>query len=123
MNTHIWETPLPEPSEGEYTLPASMKQRLFNTQGSTLNNEQQVAIDPNISHIQNPNPNAQPQYTLPVKVKQSNPHSDTVTSSEYTIPVLPNANPDTPDSEGEYTMPTVNAQQNIEEQSSFQRIL
>ena len=29
MNTHIWETPLPEPQDGEYTLPTSMKKQLY----------------------------------------------------------------------------------------------
>ena len=47
VNTHIWETPLPEPSEGEYTLPASMKQQFYRGEGnagSMMRTNEHVAV-------------------------------------------------------------------------------
>ena len=139
MNTHIWETPLPEPQEGEYTLPASMKRQ----QGMTFQSGQQQPdsdgaeigttshhfhpeMPLNVHQSQNPGEtNMQVQYTMPVKLKsdqhqvdptmthdeyeytipvkmkeQTNPVPAS-TTSDYTIPVLPQPVPDTPDSESE----------------------
>ena len=87
INTHIWETPLPEPQEGEYTLPASMKKQLYpNNTGSI---QETKTLPSNVSHSQMPHDSdytlpsnmrqtsqqggqasAQPQYTMPVKMKQ-----------------------------------------------------
>ena len=124
MNAHIWETPLPEPQEGEYTLPASMKKQLYpNNAGS---GQEGHTLPSNVSNSHMPHDSApgytlpsnvrltsqqvgqasvQPQYTMPVKMKQQQNPMTTATS-DYTIPVLPQPVPDTPDSESEYTMPT-----------------
>ena len=125
MNTHIWETPLPEPHEGEYTLPASMKKQLYPNKAVSVQEEQ--TLPSNLSHSQMPHDSgsdytlpsnmrqtlqlggqasAQPHYTMPVKMKQQENPMITATTSDYTIPVLPHPVPDTPDSESEYTMPT-----------------
>ena len=123
MNTHIWETPLPEPQEGEYILPASMKKQLYPNNAGSVQEGQ--TLPSNVSHSQMPHDSesdytlpsnmrqtaqpggqasAQPHYTMPVKMK---PQQHPITStSDYTVPVLPQEVPDTPDSESEYTMPT-----------------
>ena len=124
MNTHIWETPLPEPHEGEYTLPASMKKQLYPNNAGCVQEEQ--TLPSNVSHSQMPHDSdytlpssmrqtsqqggqasAQPHYTMPVKMKQQQNPMTTSSASDYTIPVLPHPVPDTPDSESEYTMPTI----------------
>ena len=125
MNTHIWETPLPEPHKGEYTLPAGMKKQLYLSNAGSVNKRQALPSD--VSHSQMPRDfesdytlpsnmrqtsqpggqaSAQPHYTMPVKMKQQQNPTTLFTSSDYTIPVLPHPVPDTPDSESEYTMPT-----------------
>ncbi len=125
VNTHIWETPLPEPHEGEYTLPASMKKQLYPNNAGSVQGGQ--TLPSKMSHSQMPHDSesdytlpsnmrqssqqegqtsAQPHYTMPVKMKQQQNPMTTSTNSDYTIPVLPHPVPDTPDSESEYTMPT-----------------
>ena len=146
MNTHIWETPLPEPQEGEYTLPASMKKQLYPNNARTGEGQ---APPSNMSHSQMPHDlesdytlpsnmrqtsqqggqaSAQPHYTMPVNMKQQHNPITTSATSDYTIPVLPHPVPDTPDSESEYTMPTgmnvrKNQESNVANESSLRRIL
>ena len=160
MNTHIWETPVPEPQDGEYTLPASMKKQL-GTAGPTLRNQpdsedtgiclvsQRLPL--NVNQSQNSvKTNIQAQCTMPVKCGPDQPHviptvthvdseytmpvkmseqtNPVTTTSDYTIPVLPQPVPDTPESESEYTMPTAmnvpDQKQNIPDgRSSLQEIL
>ena len=147
MNTHIWETPLPEPQDGEYTLPTSMKKQLYPTK--TQSGQEGQTLPSNVSRSQMPGDSesdytlpsnmrqtsqqggqasAQPHYTMPVKMKQQQNSMTTSPTSDYTIPVLPQPVPDTPDSESEYTMPTsMNAPNkqigHREKESSLQRIL
>ena len=147
VNTHIWETPLPEPHEGEYTLPASMKKQLYPSNAGSVQGGQ--TLPSKMSHSQMPHDSesdytlpsnmrqssqqegqtsAQPHYTMPVKMKQQQNPMTTSTNSDYTIPVLPHPVPDTPDSESEYTMPTsVRAPErksrDEEKELSLQRIL
>ena len=140
VNTHIWETPLPEPHEGEYTLPASMKKQLG--MGDQTGQKQPASVSAGIdwaTHHPELRLNVKPsdnivettqaqytmpeklrsvqqqcapvltlsesEYTMPVKMKErSNPTASSMTS-DYTIPVLPQPVPDTPDSESEYTKP------------------
>ena len=119
VNTHIWETPLPEPQDGEYTLPASMKKELYPNkevcaQEDLMHPIHQTPVgDSNVQFTAPPLPvqswldrtTTQPEYTMPIKTN----HGANVTNpsnSDYTIPVLPQPVPDTPDSESEYTMPT-----------------
>ena len=66
VDTHIWETPLPEPSAGEYTLPTNMRQPHGNT----------------------PVPAAMldsMEYTVPIS--SSNTHEGNTLKAEYTKPV------------------------------------
>ena len=143
MNTHIWETPLPEPHEGEYTLPASMKKQLYPNnarsvqEGQTLPSNvshSQMSHDSEYSAIQHETSqqgglaSAQPHYTMPVKMKQHPNQMTTSSISDYTIPVLPQPVPDTPDYESEYTMPIVGNISNKHDssekrESSMKRIL
>ena len=162
MNTHIWETPVPEPHDGEYTLPASMKKQLGirdkqNQLGSESGTGGASHFHPKVPLTVNPpqnqlETNIQGQYTMPVKLLQDRKEGDTMTttveceytmpvkmkeqtntvtastSSDYTIPVLPQPVPDTPDSESEYTVPTgmgVSDQKHNkgDGRASFQRIL
>ena len=145
MNTHIWETPLPEPHEGEYILPAGMTQQMgigSQAEQNQLGNERvgtggtsrrfHPHLPPNLNQSQTPVPmdiqvkytmpeqhmptqlqgdpimaSTESEYTMPVKIKtQANPVTDS-TTYDYTIPVLPQPVPDKPDSESEYTVPTV----------------
>ena len=65
--THIWETPLPEPSTDEYTLPTNMRQTQGNTQtpAAMLDSmEYTVPISTPNAHDSN-SPKAE--YTKPVK--------------------------------------------------------
>ena len=66
-DTHIWETPLPEPSADEYTLPTSMRP----------------------VHTKTPVPNAildSMEYTVPISSSDT-PHSHLPSTAEYTAPV------------------------------------
>ena len=120
VNTHIWETPLPEPQDGEYTLPASMKKQLY---PSSYGHEQDDV--PLASQSTNPlaarnvpsiaQTCAQPEYTMPIKMKPKQDTMADASASDYTIPVLPQPVPDTPDSESEYTVPTVNKNERQQE--------
>ena len=146
VNTHIWETPLPEPNEGEYTLPASMKKQLYpqtaeNAQGgrtlpskmsytqqTPCESESDYTLPSNMRQTSQHGISSQPHYTMPVKMKQQQNTMSTSSNSDYTIPVLPHPVPDTPDSESEYTMPTgvgiPEAQErSTERESSLRRIL
>ena len=144
MNTHIWEAPLPEPHEGEYTLPASMKKQLYPSNAGSVQGQ---TFPSNVSHSQMPHDSdytlpsnmrqisqqrgqvsLQPQDTMPVTIKQHQSPVTTSTTSDYMIPVLPRPMPDTPDSEFEYTVPTkmnISERQGIDEgkRSSLREIL
>ena len=142
-NAHIWETPLPEPQKGEYTLPASMKKQLgirdqaeqnqlgYELTGTGGKYHFNPEVSLNITQSQHQvESEVQAQYTMPVKLQENQLHGDpmrtTVESeytmpvkmkeqtnpvpgsqtSDYTIPVLPQPLPDSPDSESEYTVST-----------------
>ena len=66
VDTHIWETPLPEPSTDEYTLPTSMRQpRNLQIPGAMLDSmEYTVPISSGSGHNDSPQ---QAEYTQPVK--------------------------------------------------------
>ena len=104
-NTHIWETPLPGPHGGEYTLSASMKKQLA-TDGQPMNTNQNQPANENSGtggtsrHCHSVMPlnmnqtpvetRIQAQYTMPVKSTLSQSHDDPVVApdeSEYTMPV------------------------------------
>ena len=153
MNTHIWETPLPEPHDGEYTLPASMKKQ-FGIEGqpeqnlpegtSVTSHHLELPLGRNQSQVQYTMPVKlrigqqeaghrialiESDYTMPVKTEEHTNPKITSATSDYTIPVLPQPVPDTPDSESEYTVPTsmnVSGQEKpiaANGRSSLQRIL
>ena len=97
---------MPHGSESDYTLPLNMRQT--SQQGGQAS--------------------AQPHYTMPVKMKQLHNPMTTSTTSDYTIPVLPQPVPDTPDSEADYTVPTAmnvpdKQQGAVDKESSLRRIL
>ena len=120
VNTHIWETPLPEPNEGEYTLPASMKKQLYANAGRNMQGGQTLPpqmTTSRVSHVTESDytmPSSMQTMsaghcTMPTNMKQENVMITSSTNSDYTIPVLPHPIPDSPDSESEYTMPTTAA--------------
>ena len=165
-NTHIWETPLPDPHDGEYTLSESMNKQLdvggqpdqnqlvceSSGIGATshhflpempLNvNQSQTRVKANIQAQQTmpvklrPDQlqansmitSAESEYTMPVKInEQRNPIHETATS-DYTISVLPQPMPNTPDSESEYTVQRNKNNSGLKEiysngRSSLQKIL
>ena len=108
MNTHIWETPLPEPQDGEYTLPASMKKQLgvgdqptAMEQNHPTRESIRIGISPSqshqaiplsVNHTQSPvdSNTIQAQYTMPVKSMPNQHQADPALGtleSEYTMPV------------------------------------
>ena len=140
MNTHIWETPLPEPHEGEYTLPVNMKKQLYPKNPGSVQGGQGHPSNVSHSHMlhdsatgftlpssmkeisqQGGQASAQPHYTMHVKMKQQQNPMTSSTNSDYIIPVLPQPVPDTPDSESEYTVPTNTNVPGKQEMSEYKR--
>ena len=111
--THIWETPLPVPwadkSEGEYTLPANMRNTKENAElalpgkmqpssemlASTVSDGEYTAPIPmnsdDLKHAAVVPPQPMPEYTLPIKkeMRESSPaHStDAPSSEDYLQPI------------------------------------
>ena len=119
-NTHIWETTLPEPQEGEYTLPASMKKKQLGINDQTKHN--QLAGTGGTFHCHpevplNVNPpqnqfetNIQAQYTMPVKLLQDREDVDplrTNVESEYTMPIKMKEQTSTLPATSDYTIPVL----------------
>ena len=120
MNTHIWETPLPEPQDGEYTLPASMKKQLGRA-GPTGRNQpdsegtgicpasHRLPLDVNWS--QNPvKTNFQAQCTMPVKcgpVQEQVNTTVTHDDAEYTMPVKMSEQTNPATATSDYTIPVL----------------
>ena len=129
MNTDIWETPLPEPQEGEYTLPVSTKKQsgMADQAMSTMHN--QVLIDSsgtvrathhpclehtlNLHHPQKADDGRfQAHVTKPVHVGPTQKQDDpvvTASESEYTLPVKTNEpiNSMPPSATSDYTIPVL----------------
>ena len=68
VNTHIWETPLPEPSADEYTLSTSMRPSHDNTPiPAALLDSMEYTVPISSASAQGDNSPPQAEYTKPVK--------------------------------------------------------
>ena len=72
-DTHIWETPLPEPSADEYTLPTNMRQ----THGNTSIRQDNTSVPAAMLDSM--------EYTVPISC--ANAHEGSSHKAEYTKPV------------------------------------
>ena len=75
MNTHIWETPLPEPHEGEYTLPVSMKKHMYGHNAESAHVQERQTPPSNVSHSQMPH-DSESDYTLPSNMNKTRSKED-----------------------------------------------
>ena len=120
MNTHIWETPLPKPHEGEYTLPASMKKQVTMggqteqsqpaSEGATFHNCN-PGMPLNVNQTQLPvETNTQAQYTMPLKCRpaqQQAPPMLTSVESDYTMPAKMKEPSNITTASSDYTIPVL----------------
>ena len=74
VDTHIWETPLPEPSADEYTLPTNMRQTHGNTPKRQGNAQMPSAMLDSM------------EYTVPISTARGQ-GDDSIPQAEYTKPV------------------------------------
>ena len=67
VDTHIWETPLPEPSVDEYTLPMNMRQPHSATQSHAMLDSMEYTVPVSTVNTLD-GTSLKPEYTKPVKV-------------------------------------------------------